>query len=185
MNIAELLENYDINVAEDYVEPGYSKDNEGMIFLANWNNIPDEISDELEEKYNIEWEDEWDTCHNCGRIYRTSPDSYMWKPYYFYFENACELICGDCIKEDPEDYLETIVDDPYACEIFDIDLEEHGFEKINDDYFESGHYGTNDDPRKIMENLLEENPDYEYIFGNMKNEQFRVTFDVYRREKSS
>ncbi len=97
----------------------------------------------------LEWEDEWATCGDCGKAVRTSPTHYGWLPHYRIVDE-CELVCLDCL--DPESYLESIEDDSaHACPAgsrFDPLL--FGYVQF-EEFFESGfHPGQNDDPKKIM-----------------------------------
>ena len=173
--------NLDVSSAEEYGERGYSKDNENApILFANWNTFPQKMGDWLEKNANIEWSDEWTTCHCCGKAVRTSGDCYGWKPYYT-IVGECTLLCGDCIKKNPEEYIAELVNNSAKVDVFDLPLEDYGFVKVNEDSYENGLHGTTTDPEKIMEAIRKETPDAEVVFGGLSSEQVRVTFDVYTR----
>ena len=116
------------------------------------------IAGDLLEKLgcSIEWEDEWTTCE-CGKAVRTSPDSYGWTPYYVVYDD-CEVVCGDCIKEDISEYLEHCQNDPDKAILpqFNINLAEHGYEQYNGEFETGLHTGQDDDPHKIALILKEE-----------------------------
>jgi len=184
MNTTKIMDYADkhnlyLDISHDYAEPGYSKDNEDEpIFLANWNEFPDKLSDCLENSGNIEWSDEWTSCYDCQKIFRISGDSYSWTQY-----GSCDddgYTCGDCIKEYPDEYLNDLINNPNKCDLIGLNLENCGFEEIDKEY-ESGWYNTCDNPKEIMDKALQEFPEYEFIFGNISAEQFRTNFNLYRR----
>ena len=103
--------------SHDYAEPGYSVTNpdKGIVF-SNWNDITKYDSDTKQHTlldsamsrlgdtltkagFDIEWEDEWTTCSDCGKAVRTQPDSHFWTPAYTtaYIADG-ELICNECAK---------------------------------------------------------------------------------------
>ena len=99
-----------------YAEPGYADPECGLIATGNWNEITEwrdgerkVISDvpariaRLFEKLGIEieWSDEWATCENCGKLVRTEPDGYSWKPSYTLGEG--ELLCHECTEDETDD----------------------------------------------------------------------------------
>ena len=49
----------------------------------------------------VEWEDEWGQCDDCGKLVRTEPDSYGWEPWYRIVGGA--YVCLGCIDEEPGD----------------------------------------------------------------------------------
>lgn len=124
--------------------------------------------------------DEYTTCGECGRLVRTSPDSYSWTAN-FAIVNECELLCGHCIKQDSTSYIETLVNDPHRANTIldDSELEEAGFTKI-DEEFESGWYGTNDDPTVIMNKLHDHEFD-EVVFNVTSSGQFHTNYEVWVR----
>ena len=103
----------DIQLHNGYAEPGYSDPECGIVATGNWNEITKWVNNErhvisdvparigrLFEKLGIEieWSDEWANCTNCGKVVRTEPDSYSWKPAYTLGEG--ELWCHECEPEE-------------------------------------------------------------------------------------
>lgn len=155
----------------DYVEPGYGP---GPALLGNWNEprwLERDLSDANKEKASrlwarmqsalekvgaqLEWDDEWSSCGDCGRIVRTSGDSYSWQPS-FAIVNDCELICHECLQSDPEPLLQDLEGDASRCLTIDsIDPSEHGYHKLNAKPLESGwHPGQTDSPVRVILRLM-------------------------------
>ncbi len=195
--IEENLDWYEMS--HDYSEPGYSLDEgKDLIFFADWNQVKDEeIMDQIEENFMVEWSDEWYQCCDCNKSIRTSPDCYQWQPYYHLF-NECEPVCFDCIS-DNAGLQETLIEDYVIkgneidpekdsvnfrlLQIDNFDLEKHCFEVMNNHHYENGFYhGQNDNPVKIFKNMnqsfLESN---HFIFKQSKQSQFYIKFDLYFR----
>ena len=122
-----------MDYAHEYAEPGYTDPEKGILF-ANWNDVIEVIGDALERAgYVLEWDDEWATCEDCYRAFRTEPDCWSWTPYYIWISD-CELLCHDCARKDPGAYLESIEDEPnkeFEREI-EIDPLEHGYKEIGE-----------------------------------------------------
>lgn len=182
----------DIRLHEGYAEPGYRTPESGIIATGNWNDVTKYVNDNritisdypsriarLFEKLGveIEWSDEWTTCGNCYKLVRTSADSYGWQPSYVMYDG--ELECAECIAEHPEDHLESLEDNPNNCNtISSIDPTDHGYVKFNEDSYESGWYGVNDDPKKIAK-ILREKGISRFLFQLDENQQFCTRFSVY------
>lgn len=101
-----------------YAEPGYTVGKAGLIATGNWNtitkwdddkgesvdvsNLPERIGN-LFEKMGIdcEWCDEWFSCDVCGKLVRTEPDCFSWKPSYRLDSNG--FVCHECIKEEADE----------------------------------------------------------------------------------
>jgi hypothetical protein len=168
--------------SHEYAEPGYTHPGKGILF-ANWNYFAREATDLLERAgYAIEWSDEWATCQDCDKAVRTSPDSYGWTRSYHIF-NECELLCCDCIREDPTSYLEDITDNPHKALFpsFNIDPTNHEYKLIETDFENGMHPGQTDDPRKIYERLTKDGHK-SILFAVDSVGQFDVSFSVYARE---
>ncbi len=85
-----------IGYATDYAEPGYDTPKRGILF-ANWNRLPKDFDRILERAgYAIEWSDEWTTCEDCNKAYRTSADSYVWESAGSYREDLGSELCNVC-----------------------------------------------------------------------------------------
>lgn len=202
-SVISHLENIRLYFALDdehspYVEPGYSSES-GIVALANWNevdtydsllkirvpvsNLPERVGD-LFEKMGVEceWSDEWTNCENCDRLVRTSGDSYSWQPS-FYILNDCEVMCFQCIMEDPTDYLNELEGDPHKCVTFDdLDLTKYGYHKLNQDSYETGwHPGQNDSPKTITKEMVARGIN-KFLFRLDENSQFYSRWSVYVHE---
>lgn len=177
-NLQKMCEKHRIELYHGCVEPRYD---DKPVALGNWNNINGKVSNALELLgYEIEWEDEWASCGDCGKVVRTNPNSYGWTQY-FAIIGECELVCGDCIKEFPYKYLEGIENNPNHCTTFDLPLEDLGYKMVEED-FESGfHPGQNDKPSAILERLLKNDPKGRYIFVLDEQSQFYIGFSVWKK----
>jgi hypothetical protein len=201
MEIAEKRGLY-VRLAEEYSEPGYRKDGEGPILFADWNSdgywdreqnkyittndSPERLS-KLFEKLGctIEWEDEWEVCESCENAFRIAPDSYCWTRYGYVDENFC--MCGDCIKENPEQYLDSLENNPEKANTI-LDLEDHGYVCLTwnkdgiPERYENGLYGGQcADPHVIAKSLNERK--VRYIFSIESTGQFDTDFTVWIRRE--
>lgn len=96
---AAQLEVENMGYAVAYAESGYDSPKRGILF-ANWNRFPSRLDSILEHAgYAVEWADEWTTCEDCGRAYRTSPDSYDWTPAGGYREDLSAELCNTCYAD--------------------------------------------------------------------------------------
>jgi len=93
LDYAERFGHY-TQLVDGCCEPGYD---DKPVVLGNWNsetrwdgekritvnNVMPRIAKLLEKLgYEVEWEDEWTTCEDCGKATRSQPDSYSWQPSY-------------------------------------------------------------------------------------------------------
>jgi hypothetical protein len=195
---------------EEYAEPGYDSPESGLIATGNWNSqttrrkvydkpIPDWLTvknpDETYEHIDntmprigaileklgavLEWEDEWEICEECHKLVRTQPDSYSWKRSYWL--DDCDLHCHECIRDDPEEYLEHLEGNPKTANTLDLDLEEHEYRKVDAD-FENGLCGGQcDDPKIIAEGLRKLGVE-RFIFEIDGVAQFGLSFSVWVHE---
>lgn len=190
----------EITWAPGYVEPGYDAPDEG-VFFGNWNevdeydrvrqervvlpsgNLPKRLVKVLEKLgAEVAWSDEWQTCNECQRAVRSSPDSYSWKPSYVFFEESGDVICHECV--DPEDYLQDLEGDPNRCITLDIDPTEYGYELYQDGFENGFHPGQTDDPKKIAEELRAKGIE-KFVFKLDSVGQFDQRFSVYVYEDES
>jgi hypothetical protein len=185
MKIQTFLKKYpDVTIAEGCSEPGYD---DKPVILTNWNNIPSKVFDSLESQgYSCEWEDEWTTCDECGKAFRTSPNCYGWQRYGIINTETCEVICGDCLKESPQDYLKSLENDfknALTTSLASvIDVENYGYKLVEND-FQHGFYGQMDNPEDILKKFLEKNPQGKYLFVMTAQGQFATDFAIYEKVK--
>lgn len=185
-HILESAGGYLDDVANDYGEPGYTKDKNNPILLANWNVLTCRndnkeyrlIMDAIESQFDIEWSDEWIQDYDEGLIYRTTGDCWSWKPSYIIMDSS-ELITVNNVELYIDEYLDYLINNPNVCDLFDLDLSKYGFKQLNEEEFESGWYHKSDNPSEILEGLLKQYPSSEFIFGGLSNEQFRTNFNIY------
>jgi hypothetical protein len=167
----------------DYAEPGYSMSHgDRGILAADWNYFPRDIRKILERAgYEIEWNDEWNACEDCGKAVRTSPDCYSYQPYYAIL-NDCKLYCLDCLNR--EEYLESIEDNSSAACFRAINPAEHGYTLLSDPgQYENGfHPGQNDNPVKILAELQARGKEH-IVFRIPETSQFYITFEVWQRKR--
>lgn len=177
---------------EGYAEPGYKTPESGIIATGNWNNITKYVNGQhitlndypsrigrLFERLGveIEWSDEWTECSNCYKLIRTSADSYSWQPSYVMGDG--EIECSECIAEHAEEHLKELEGRTSTCNtISGIDPEDHGYVKYNEDSYENGFYGVNDDPKKIAAELRGKGIE-RFLFQLDENQQFCSRFSVY------
>lgn len=119
--------------------------------------------------------DEYSTCGECGNVIRTSPTSYGWTPDYWLSD--CEILCGNCVRSDPDDYIEWLTeqtDSAHGCHL--VDPTEHGFTLVLQGLENGMHHGQADDPIAIQgwarENGLA-------VLWVTRSGQFDVSFNGY------
>jgi len=158
-SVLNHLEEMNLHV-HGYAEPGYSPGECGIVATGNWNRTSGGESDLPERVGNIfekmgikcEWSDEWATCDDCNKLIRTSADSYGWSPSYWIGDGF--IICHECVKEDPEEYLKSHEDTADVIATLGIDLSEHQYVRLSLQSFETGlHPGQIDRPAPIAKEL--------------------------------
>lgn len=162
-----------------YGEPGY-EDPEILILVGDWNKISHRLYSWLEKQgYSLEWEDEW-ICSRSGKMYRTTPDSYAWKPSYIFTEDG-EILGVDEMEDDEalELYADILVNNPRRADTMDQDWSRLGF-NLQSCEFQAGWYGRNDTPDEILEKAK----DYDVIFQISESGQFHTDFCVWTKERS-
>lgn len=186
--LEKLSNEHQIEFCSHYGEKGYTDPENGILF-ADWNTIPDNVTDYLEsEGYVIEWFDEWVIDYDSSKCYRVSPDSHGWQPITHCTEN-CELLTPDSpIEEWLEEFSITDHNQPMRALNSDIigyydniDLEDIGYTLFNTPEYESGmHSGQNDDPASIAKNCFDVIQDIDHIvFVVTETSQFYIKFNCY------
>lgn len=192
-----VVDHADFEAWDGYAEPGYSlrEDQIGIVF-ANWNDkshydedlrefvVDDDTMPRLARiaewlGFEIEWSDEWCVCE-CGKAFRVNADSYSWTMHGHIFDGWVE--CGDCIKEDPTNYIEDIQGSyRNADTILGATLADHGYARV-DIQFEHGLYGGQDASPRAIWNTLYESQITGVIFSIDTVGQFDSHFSVWVRE---
>ena len=176
------LENMQIYTGDCYAEPGYSTD-KYYIIVGDFNptdfdkkGVFGRACDLLGSIAELEWCDEWGTCADCGKLVRTSPDSYFFTPYYVLL-NDCEIVCQGCL--DHGEYLDSIANDSSKACFPHVDPLEHGWEVFNEGLESGWHQDQTDNPNMIAETIPE---GMDYVFKVTETSQFYIVFAVYVRE---
>lgn len=190
-NMNRVLEKYpNIFFHPGIVEPGY--DNKPAL-ADNWNDYPHNFTDWLEKYFDIKilWPDEWSYCCECYKAIRTKPDSYQWQPYYLWVSD-CDLVCIDCLKDDPQDAIEYYLNSTNRVMPADMiePIEKNGFTCLESEnegcpIYETGfHPGQNDHPINIAKWIEKNLPEHDYLFVINENSQFYCRWSVWVRPKN-
>ena len=170
------------------------------ILSANWNHFP--RHNPLDQEFNwsrkgrrfgdileqlgweLEWQDTTSRCDHCQGLILDDPDYYGDSQHYA--DLGDDRLCEDCVRRHyvPE-YLESLEDNPHkALYISGINLEQHGYAKLNPVSYEAGfHPGQNDDPRKIYEAFRDQG--YEHlVFAIDDSGQFDTRFSLWARKST-
>lgn len=194
-------------VADECGEPGYDS---GEFFVTgNWNpkrfprhseppltfaeSMFSQLFDTF-ESWGIElgWCDEWEQCSQCEKAYRTSGDSYSWQPSMAFI--AAESVCNECIRNNHEFFSfvirEAINNPNFAFTYLDAtDMVNAGFtqwEPDNEQTYYSGWFEhMTDDPKKILNFILEALPEAEVVFLLDEASQFYSKFSAWFRNPES
>jgi hypothetical protein len=193
----------EMRIAVGYAEPGYGC-TDSIIAFGNWNpldskneegerisgfDLPDSHINALPKRIgsllekagaDIQWSDEWSECSQCCKAIRTQADSYCWTPSYVMGEG--ELTCEACTLEDPEDYLESLEDNPDTAITLRVDPTAHGYHRLPESYEHGWHPGQAADPKLIAEALREQDIS-RFIFCIDSQGQFDMKFSVYVHEE--
>ena len=187
----------EIQFFDGYAEPGYgSGADDELIAIGDWNTInrsdrekgervdistlPKQLAESFERiGVEIEWSDEWASCCNCGKLVRTSGDSYSWAPSFV--ENDGELTCCECATEDDDSIaslLESYEGNPNNALTLDVDPTSHGYTCLFDRCENGWHRGMDASPKVIAKELHARGVG-RFLFKIEENSQFYTTFGVY------
>lgn len=186
------VENVQIHVG--YAEPGY--DSDAVVALGNWNNctrydrdkresvtvdsLPSRLAKALERMgVELEWDDEWTQCADCGKLVRTQANSYGWTQSYWDSDDGA--VCHECLKADPSAYLESLEGNASSADTMSFDLTEHGYEQVETDLEHGFHSGQDASPTVIAESLAKRGVT-RFIFQIDDVGQFDISFSLYVHE---
>ena len=148
-----------------------------------WKRSNDEYNhDALDYATEGDWtfSDEGFVCSQCDKWH--SYDYYGACGYQNYFVGDDYILCQDCVKENPANYLATLIIEPKTANTL-LDLDCLGFERVNDWPYANGWYGREQDPEEIMKLAREAEPEAEFVFDIRKSyNPWETEFDLYRRE---
>jgi len=186
---------------------------EPFIIITSWNDIDiimNEFKNQYENIYNLYqkenditddqkmfesivgydsygFDDEYMECANCNNAF--SNQNYHYATHWTDYENG-QVICRHCLenKENKEirlDYLESLVNNPNSANAFipPWGLISLGYKQMPDLYESGLHRGMNDDPKKIMKELLGKNPSGKFIFQINNMNPFQISFAVWKKEE--
>ena len=183
-----------------YSEPGYDVGKSRIIAVSNWNNVdkyvpacdgstwgsrvdvsdlPSRIS-KIFEKMGIEceWSDQWIVCDGCNKLVRTDADCYPWQASFI--EQDGEVICHECLKADPEDYLSSLEGNYRKCNtISDISPKDFGYVLV--EQCASGWYDRNDNPKEVAKKVEQKGVE-RYLFNVDDVSQFETSFSLWVHE---
>lgn len=179
---------YDVNF---YVTRCNMSPYDEPLLVADWNDVPQKMTDYIESVIDIHWSDEVARCDNCGGAILTSPCYYGDLPEWVWMDY--EIFCKDCVLKDEniqKEIIETYVnqtDKAIMPWFFDI-IEKTGFVCYSpDEYcerFETGfHPGQNDNPVDIAKDIEENLPNHDYIFKIDSAGQFDIYWSVFIKKR--
>lgn len=185
------LEGDEIVVLGDWNPKRWVDRNNPNDVLTDEESLPVRLADMLGEidGVEIEWLDEWYSCSECNRVVRSQPNGYSWQPYYAML-NECEPVCADCLMKDVDGSIEagdwinnssnalTWIDGIQLERLTDFVKWEPGNEH---DYANGWYDGQDDDPRKILEGILDRHPGAEVVLLIDSVGQFDCHFSAYVR----
>lgn len=154
---------------------------EDFLIVHNWKEV-----NELFEKHGInlddviEWgfSDEFAMCDLCENIVHLYPDYIGDPPDYWINKKTGEIICSDCVKDDPESYINYLTNNFRSCNfILPVEtLQKFGFKKYNKCFNTSY-----DNPKEVMKELRK---DYEQVIFNAISEgMFEVDYEAWVKEE--
>lgn len=120
----------------------------------------------------------------CGECYQCYDEGDY--ANYFIPPEGGEIFCENCVREDPnlqEAYIATLINIPNKANTL---LDENtmislGFTHLEDSY-EHGMYGRLDDPQKILDKILADNPNAEVVFDIIQDHNpWATSFTVWVR----
>ena len=84
------------------------------VVTGNWNNVEGDTASVMSRLFDIfeglgfdcEWSDEHSSCGDCGKLMRTSPDSYSWNPEFVVGDG--EITCTACMADEWPAQLEAL-----------------------------------------------------------------------------
>lgn len=186
------------NEGDVYFDIAHDEDGDEFLIVDGWEDVqviqqalkPDfepkdrydtSVLDEIfDNGYQWGFRDEYAICDCCGKVIRTVPNSYSWLPDFFVNDKEGTICCGNCVRENPKAYLETLYNnaDKANTILSEDELKAQGFEKIDGD-FESGWNDKHDSPDEILDKALEEHPEGVFIFNISGQGQFATQFELW------
>ncbi len=148
------------------------------ILSGDWNNVSRKVQNLLERAgYTLDWCDAVCSCGGCGKAIQTQPSHYGWKPEYVVRDG--DTLCESCVEDDPENMLEELRGNPNKALTLDsIDLNDHGYTRLEREFEHGWHPGQDDSPKAIAASLQARGIE-DFIFSLDDVGQFDVRFSVW------
>lgn len=130
---------------------------------------------------NYGFEDEFLVCQNCSKAYRRDMNGMGYNEFWL-GDGIC--LCAECVRKDPSEYIDHLINNPESANIIlsDGELSSFGFTKMNEEHYANGLYHSYDNPRKIYDKIRETNQSSQILFSIYQNHNpFEVEFDVWMK----
>lgn len=179
-----ILEKYD---HPSFAESVYGEPPCEGVFLCNWNNVPQHITNWLEKRgFECLWNDEYLHDYENNRVFRCEATHYGWMPQFICNDwTNYEVIGEDDLQDIADEYInEYLLNDPKVADhlLEHAKIRENGFEPLIRG--ENGlHAYQTDDPEKMMESAKEQYPNADFIFVIDSVGQFDTHFSLWKRER--
>ena len=160
---------------------GETTDGDLVVVSDHWHDLDPRIEDLLRSKgYETYFRDSMDYCHGCNKFCHLQPSCYGDLELPVIFDG--ELLCPDCVRDEPESYIEILDHNPDQANhlLDDSTLEDLGFRQLDNGYESGFHPGQDDDPNKIY-NKIKDKFDH-IIFSIDGAGQFDMTFSVWVKD---
>ena len=193
ITLQTIINHFEKHNWELYIyKPG--EDTEKVTLASDWNPVPKQLYDYLENFYNLAWSDTSTGCAECNAWIDLTPGYYGDAGQYISTEYG--YVCRKCVEGNQESYLEEFVfwSDPKAYQHRAIKwfqkpaLAEAGFVEFQSvdsmckDVYETGfHAGQNDDPNEVAKMIHEALGLVEIVFCIDDVGQFDCHWSAYVR----
>lgn len=132
------------------------------------------------------YSDEYMKCHHCMNVININPSSGLPDNYWIY---EGDLSCEECIRKNPDGYIESRIVNyntgtatvPSDNIFSEKEWEEFGSVKAIDN-LEAGMYGRYDDPKPILEKLINKNQNTDYICRITSQTPFETSYQIWKRD---
>ena len=124
------------------------------------------------------FDDESFVCDGCGKLHRMETYGYA-----NYFCTDYGIFCEDCVKEEPEPYLDYHINNYKTANtiLTEKELNDAGFVDSGEDYA-SGWYGRDERPETVLKCILDAHPKAEVIFNiNKTYNPFETEYKAFIR----
>ena len=185
--IIKYIEKYDCNMSY-----GFDCNSGEFILVTDWNkkkfkSLDNWLSGQYHKGVQVltGFDDQYTHCSGCNGLICTTPMYYGDTGRYQYIE--CDILCKNCILEDPEEIIENCLNDSNKAipDYLTDYIKDQGFVCFSNDdnycpIYETGfHIGQNDNPKDIEKKIKELKHNYDYLFMINSVGQFDVQWSVF------